>query len=81
MITDYPNEMAAGIHEVCHHGASIMHAMGAFERKDHYMVYSVISSADIKKVKMKINEIDPKAFVNTIRSQDITGHFYMRPKD
>ena len=30
---------------------------------------------------MKINEIDPKAFVNTIRSQDITGHFYMRPKD
>ena len=81
VITDYPNEMAAGVHEVCHHGASIMHAMGAFERKDHYMVYSVISSADIKKVKMKINEIDPKAFVNTIRSQDITGHFYMRPKD
>ena len=81
VITDYPNEMAAGIHEVCHHGASIMHAMGAFERKDHYMVYSVISSADVKKVKMKINEIDPKAFVNTIRSQDIAGHFYMKPKD
>ena len=51
VITDYPNEMAAGIHEVCHHGASIMHAMGAFERKDRYMVYSVISSADVKKVK------------------------------
>ena len=81
VITDYPNEMAAGIHEVCHHGASIMHAMGAFERKDRYMVYSVISSADVKKVKMKINEIDPKAFVNTIRSQDIAGHFYMKPKD
>ena len=81
VITDYPNEIAAGIHEVCHHGASIMHAMGAFERKDHYMVYSVISSADIKKVKMKINEIDPKAFMNTIRSKDITGHFYMKPKD
>ena len=81
IITDYPEEIAKGIHEVCHHGASILKAEGAYAHKEKSMVYSVISSMDARKVKIKINEIDPKAFINTIHSKDIMGHFYMKPKD
>ena len=81
IITDYPHEIAAGIHEVCHHGASILKAEGAYAHKEKSMVYSVISSMDARKVKMKIKEIDPKAFINTVHSKDIMGRFYMKPKD
>ena len=81
IITDYPHEIAAGIHEVCHHGGSILKAEGAYAHKEKSMVYSVISSMDARKVKMKIKEIDPKAFINTVHSKDIMGRFYMKPKD
>ena len=81
IITDYPHEIAAGIREVCHHGASILKAEGAYAHKEKSMVYSVISSMDARKVKMKIKEIDPKAFINTVHSKDIMGRFYMKPKD
>ena len=81
IITDYPHEIAAGIHEVCHHGASFLKAEGAYAHKEKSMVYSVISSMDARKVKMKIKEIDPKAFINTVHSKDIMGRFYMKPKD
>ena len=81
IITDYPHEIAAGIHEVYHHGASILKAEGAYAHQEKSMVYSVISSMDARKVKMKIKEIDPKAFINTVHSKDIMGRFYMKPKD
>ena len=81
IITDYPHEVAAGIHEVSHHGASILKAEGAYGHQEKSMVYSVISSMDARKVKMKIKEIDPKAFINTVHSKDIMGRFYMKPKD
>ena len=81
IITDYPHEVAAGIHEVSHHGASIIKAEGAYGHQEKSMVYSVISSMDARKVKIKIKEIDPKAFINTVHSKDIMGRFYMKPKD
>ena len=81
IITDYPHEVAAGIHEVSHHGASIIKAEGAYGHQEKSMVYSVISSMAARKVKMKIKEIDPKAFINTVHSKDIMGRFYMKPKD
>ena len=81
IITDYPHEVAAGIHEVSHHGASIIKAEGAYGHQEKSMVYSVISSMDARKVKMKIKEIDPKAFINTVHSKDIMGRLYMKPKD
>ncbi len=81
IVTDHPQEIAKGIHEVCNHGASIMKAEGSYEHKEHGMVYSVVSSTDAKRVRMKIKEIDPKAFVNMIRSKEIFGRFVMKPRD
>lgn len=81
IITDKPEEISEMIYEVCHHGASIMTAEGSHEHKEHKVVYSVIGADDTKKVILKIKEIDPHAFVNSIRTTELSGHFYMRPKD
>ena len=45
------------------------------------MVYSIISGADVKPTLTAIRAVDPEAFVNSIRTSEIRGHFYMKPKD
>ncbi len=81
IITDKSQEVAAAIHDVCHHGASIMDAEGSFKHQKHKVVYSVVSASDTHKVIQTVKEIDPHAFINSIRSTEIAGRFYMRPKD
>ena len=45
------------------------------------MLYSIVSSDDLKLVCNRIREIDPKAFVNIQRTEMLNGRFYQRPND
>ncbi len=81
IITDKPEEISDMIYKVSHHGASIMIAQGSHEHKQHSMVYSVIGADDAKKVILRVKAIDPHAFVNSIRTTELSGRFYMKPKD
>ena len=56
-------------------------AEGSYSHKQLKMVYSIISGADVKPTLTAIKEADPDAFVNSIRSSEIRGHFYLTPKD
>ena len=58
-----------------------MEGEGAHEHKAMQVVYSVVSGADAKKAIRAAREIDPKAFVNSIRTTELQGRFYMKPKD
>ena len=78
---DLNTEIGAAIYEKCHHGATIMDAEGSHAHKGYKMVYSVISGEDSKKAMQAIKEIDPDAFVNSIRTTELKGNFYIRPRD
>jgi uncharacterized membrane-anchored protein YitT (DUF2179 family) len=45
------------------------------------MLYSVVGSDEIRKVVTKIKEVDEKAFINIMKTEQITGRFYKRPND
>ncbi len=45
------------------------------------MLYSVVGSDEIRKVVAKIREVDEKAFINIMKTEQITGRFYKRPND
>ena len=81
IITTKANEISEKIHELTHHGATILNAEGAYAHEQKKFVYSVVSSSDVKKVMLAVKEIDPKAFINSLRSSEIAGRFYMKPKD
>lgn len=81
IITVKPQEISEMIYEVSHHGASIMVAQGSHEHKEYHVVYSVIGADDAKKIILKVKEIDPCAFINSIRTTELSGNFYMKPKD
>ena len=81
IITDKAQEIADAIHETCHHGASIMQAEGSHEHRMYHVVYSVVSASDARRVILVVKKIDPRAFVNSLRTTELSGYFYMKPKD
>lgn len=81
IITDMPGEVCTMIYSVSGHGATLMDGEGSFAHKNKKIVYSIVSAADTRKIIPKIREIDPNAFINSIRTEEIMGNFYMRPRD
>ena len=81
VVTSKAQEVCEAIHIACHHGATIVDAEGAHDHGKLKLVYSVVSGADAKSAIRSVREIDPDAFVNSIRTTEIRGHFYMKPKD
>ena len=81
IVTEKAQEICEAIYAVSHHGATIMQAEGSYEHTAKQVVYSVVSAADSKKAVKAAMDIDPHAFINSLRTQEIHGHFYMKPKD
>ena len=81
IITDMPDRVCSMIYSVCGHGATLIDGEGSFAHKNKKIVYSIVSASDTRKIIPKIREIDPNAFINSIRTEEIMGNFYMRPRD
>ena len=81
IVTDKPEEVCSVIYAKSHHGATIMHGEGSHEHSERGVVYSVVSGADIRNVILAVREIDEHAFINSIRSAEVKGNFYLRPRD
>ena len=81
VVTEKTQEVCDAIYDVCHHGATIVDAEGSHSHRKSKMVYSVISGSDSKKAIRAIKEIDPNAFINSVRTSELRGNFYLKPKD
>jgi len=81
IITDVPDQVCSLIYDTCGHGATLIDGEGSFAHKNKKIVYSIVSASDTRKLIPKIKELDPGAFINSVRTEEITGNFYMRPRD
>ncbi|MCR5557429.1 MAG: YitT family protein [Butyrivibrio sp.] len=81
IVTDKPQEVCDCIYRNCGHGATLIDGEGSFAHKNKKIVYSIVSASDTRKLIPLIKEIDATAFINSIRTEEITGNFYMRPRD
>lgn len=81
IITNKADEVCGAIYQVSHHGATVLESEGSYEHQERKMVYSVVSSAEAKKVIHAVKEADEKAFVNAIRTEQLYGRFYQKPVD
>ncbi|MBP0987494.1 MAG: fumarate hydratase C-terminal domain-containing protein [Oscillospiraceae bacterium] len=62
------------------HGATVLEGEGSYEHCARNVVYSVVSSAQAKKVVRCVKETDPGAFVNEVKTQKLSGYF-VQPKE
>lgn len=79
IVTDKPQEIANMIYRICNHGATIIKGEGSYEHMERPIVYSIVSSAESKKVIQLIKEIDSTAFINELKTEQVIGHFYQKP--
>lgn len=81
IITDHAEEIYQMIAEVTHHDATLFKGVGCYKRQERQMLYSVVSSEELKLLSARIHAIDPKAFVNIQRTEMLNGRFYQKPTD
>lgn len=81
IVTDKPKEVCHAIYQISNHGATILEGEGSFENCERKVVYSVVSSAETKKVIRAVKNIDANAFINVIKTQELKGHFYQKPEE
>lgn len=81
VVTDHPRAVCQAIYKISHHGATMLIGEGAFAHCERNVVYSVVSSAESKKVIRAVKQEDPGAFINTIRTAQLFGRFYQRPNE
>ena len=79
IVTDNPQKVCEVIYATSRHGATILRGEGSFHLKERSLVYSVVSSDESKKVVHAVREVDPRSFINTIKTQELKGLFYQRP--
>ncbi len=79
VVTNHARRVYEVISKNSHHGATIIDAEGSYEHQERKIVYSVVSRAECKDILDGIKEVDPKAFVNVINTQQVSGRFYQRP--
>jgi uncharacterized membrane-anchored protein YitT (DUF2179 family) len=81
IVTNHASEICDAIYKVSNHGATILDGEGSYEHKERCIVYSVVSGEESKRVLAAIKETDPAAFINIIKTEELSGHFYQRPTE
>jgi uncharacterized membrane-anchored protein YitT (DUF2179 family) len=79
IITGVPEAVYCKIKETTHHDATLIEATGCYEGATRYILYSVVGREQVDHLICIIKEIDPKAFINVMRTEQITGRFYKKP--
>ena len=80
-ITTRPQEVYAVIRENTHHGATAVAGIGMYNMAGRILLYSVVYSNEIAPLISAIHAIDPNAFINVIKTEQINGRFFRKPKD
>lgn len=79
IIAVHPDEISEVIRRITNHGATLFKGEGNYEHKERTMVYSVVSADEVNKVVAGVRATDKGAFVNSIKTDSITGTFYRQP--
>ncbi|MDO5539233.1 MAG: YitT family protein [Eubacteriales bacterium] len=81
IVTNHAEDVYEAITRISHHGATIMNGEGPYEKKERKFVYSVVSSAESKKVIREIKKVDPSSFVNVMKTEMVEGRFYYKQNE
>jgi uncharacterized membrane-anchored protein YitT (DUF2179 family) len=81
IITARPDDVYALIRDTTNHGATSFSGHGYYEGAARIMLYSVVSASEAPRLIALIRKIDPSAFINVLKTEQLNGRFYMPPKD
>ena len=81
VVTNQPRAVCEAISKVSNHGATVLEGEGSYAHCERTVVYSVVSGAECKHVIRAVKSVDPQAFINAIRTEQVSGRLYQKPAD
>ena len=81
IITTRPDEIERYVMEVLHRGITIEKATGGYTGEDKSVLICVCSRLDAARLKRRIKELDPDAFIIVTSSSEILGRGFGRVED
>lgn len=77
IICDNPEPICEYIHKTLHHSATITEGKGAYTKEKKYIITTALSPDQSLKLRNKVNELEPKAFMLITNSSEIVGKGFM----
>jgi uncharacterized membrane-anchored protein YitT (DUF2179 family) len=81
IITSKPGEVYELIRDKTNHDATSFTGIGCYKMLERTLLYSVVSAAEAGDLVTQIRRIDAAAFINVLKTEQVNGKFYRRPKD
>lgn len=81
IISDKSNEIYHAIRETTNHDATLFQGIGCYEEKEKTLIYSVINTEAKRQLIPMIHSIDPHAFINIVKTEELEGRFHNTPND
>ncbi len=76
IVTEKPDEICTSIYAETHHDATKIDARGAYKNGEKTIVYTVISSDQVKHLSAILRKIDSAAFINVLETKELLGRFF-----
>ena len=81
IISDKSNEIKPPVWERSNHDVRLFQGIGCYEERQKTLIYSVINSEAKRELLPLIRQIDPHAFINVVRTEELAGRFHDIPHD
>lgn len=81
IITDYPKQMARAIDEISGRGTTILNALGGYTGEPREVVLCASNNKEMYEIRKKAHEVDEKAFVIIVDSNEVIGEGFRLPGD
>lgn len=79
IVTDDPEHLSKALIEITNHSATFWTGEGAYTKRQRYVVYTVLSDSDVRKISRYIADNMSDTFVNVVNSNEVIGNFFIRP--
>lgn len=81
IISNKADEIYRLIKDTTNHDATLFHGIGCYEAKEKEMIYSVINTDARRQLIPLIHSVDPHAFINVVKTEELAGRFHDIPND
>lgn len=63
------------------HGVSKLFAVGGYSKKEFELIHTVVSSYEVQDIVDVVRQVDSKAIINVLKTENFFGGFYQAPLD
>lgn len=77
--TKQAKEVIDGYIKEYRHGVSVINGYGGYSKEEISLLHTVISAYEVQNVTELIKEIDQKAIINVLTTENFVGGFYQQP--